>query len=103
MEKYQWKWAPYGDLSKQVATPFNLHLELQNTDQFLVERVRAKLKNQSYTHILLVGKTFILNRVLMLSIWYFIVVWAGSKKVTWKVNLALRNYLWCGFENTAKT
>lgn len=43
VEKIQWKWVASGDLSKIFGTPFGLHLELQNIDQFLVDMVKAKL------------------------------------------------------------
>jgi len=45
------------------------------------DKVKAKLKYSNSTNLSLVGKTFIVNRALMSSLWYFIVVWVGSKKV----------------------
>lgn len=36
LEKFQLKWATNGDLSKLFGNPFDLHLQLQNVDQFLV-------------------------------------------------------------------
>lgn len=44
VEKFQWKWAANGYLSKLLGTPFGLYLELQNVDQFLVNKVKGKLK-----------------------------------------------------------
>jgi hypothetical protein len=44
VEKYQWKWDATGDLSKLLGTPFGLQLELQDVDQFMVNRVKGKLK-----------------------------------------------------------
>lgn len=51
----------------------------------------------------LVGRTLIVNQVLMSSLWCFITVWAGSKKIIWKIKALLRNYLWSGSENIATT
>lgn len=44
VQNHQWKWATTGDLSKLLGTFFSLHLGLQNVDQFLVDKVNAKLK-----------------------------------------------------------
>jgi hypothetical protein len=38
----------------------------------------------------------------MSSLWYFIAVWAGSKKVLGRIKILLRNYFWSGSENTAR-
>lgn len=47
----------------------------------------------------LVERSLIVNLVLMSSMWYFIVVWVGSKKVMRQIK-ACCNYLWSGFEHT---
>ena len=44
VEQYQWKWATSGDLSKLFGTPFGLQLELQDVDQFLIDKVKTKLE-----------------------------------------------------------
>lgn len=38
----------------------------------------------------------------MSSLWYFIAVWVGSKKVLGKFEALLRNYLWSIYENTIR-
>lgn len=76
VEKYQWKWIHVGDLSKLLDTMFGLHLELENVHQFLVNMVKAKLKYWNTTYLSFVGRTFIVNQVLMFIVWYFVVVWA---------------------------
>lgn len=80
MQKYQWKWAVTEDLSKLLGTLFDLHMRLWNVDQFLVGVVKAKLNSWSSTHLSLVGITYIMNNMLMSSLWYFIVIWIGLKK-----------------------
>lgn len=55
--------------------------------------------------LLLVGRTLIVNQTLMSSLWCFIAVWIGSKKILSleKIKVLLCNYLWFGSENTAIT
>lgn len=66
-------------MSTLIGTPFGLHLELQNVDKFLVNRVKDELKYWSSIHLLLVLRTFIVNHVMMSYLWYFIAVWIRSK------------------------
>jgi hypothetical protein len=68
VEKYQWKWATIGDLSKLLGTPFGLKMELQDVDQFLVNRVKGKLKYWTFMNLSLAGRTLIVNQVLMSSL-----------------------------------
>jgi hypothetical protein len=42
-------------------TLFGLHLELQNVDQFLINMVKVKLRYWSSIHLLLVGRTLMVN------------------------------------------
>jgi hypothetical protein len=77
-------------------------MELQDVDQFLVNRVKGKLKYWTSTNLSLVGRTLIVNQVLMSSLWYFIAVWVGSKKLLGRIKALLCNYLWSGSENTAR-
>ena len=65
---------------KLFGTPFGQHLELQNVDHFLINRVKAKLRYWSSTQLSLPSRTLIVNQALMSSVWYFIGVWVGSKK-----------------------
>jgi hypothetical protein len=66
--KYQWKWTAYGDLSKLLSTPFGLKMELQDVDQFLMNRVKSNLKYWSSTNLSLAGCTLVVNHVLMSSL-----------------------------------
>lgn len=103
VQKYQRKWAATRDSSKLLGTPFGLHLELQNVYQIFIDRIKAKLKYWSSTHLSLRGRPFIVNHMLMSFLWYFITVWVGSKKVWGKVKAVFPNYLWCGSANTTHT
>lgn len=50
-------------------------------------------------NVSLVGQTLIVNQVLMSSLWYFIIVWARTKKHLGEIKALLCNYLWYGSEN----
>ena len=50
----------------------------------------------------LVGRTLIVNHVLMSSLWYFIIIWARSKRVLGKIKTLFRNYLWIGAKNATR-
>jgi hypothetical protein len=99
----QWKWAATSDLSKLMGTLFGLHMELHNVDQSLVDKVKAKLKCWSSTHLSLACRTFIVNRMLMSSLWCFTTVWVGLKRVLVNIKALLRSYLWCGTKNMTRT
>lgn len=49
----------------------------------------------------LAGRRLTVNQVLMSILWYFIGVWAGSRKVLKQIQSLLRNYLWSGKEHKA--
>ena len=99
----QWKWAATCDLSKLLGTLFDLHLELHDVDQPLVDKVKAKLKCWSSTQLSLASRTLIVNHVLMSSMWHFTTVWVGLKRVLVNNKALLRNCLWCGSKNMTCT
>ena len=99
VERYQWKWTANGYLFKLLGTPFGLKLKLDDVDQFIVGRIKAELEYRSSTHLSCVGITLIVNKVMMSSLWYFIVVWAGAKKVLREIKAMLCNYLWSWYES----
>lgn len=86
-----------------MGTLFGLHMELHNVDQSLVDKVKAKLKCWSSTHLSLACRTFIVNRMLMSSLWCFTTVWVGLKRVLVNIKALLRSYLWCGTKNMTRT
>lgn len=67
VRKHQWKWVIFSDLSKLLGTPFGLQLDLKNIDQFMLGQVKNKLKYWNYAHLLLSGRTLIVNQILMSS------------------------------------
>lgn len=73
-----------------------MNLELQDVDLFLVDRIKAKLKNWSSIDLSFVGIMLIMNHVLMSFLWYFILVGVGSRKVLEKIKALLRDNLWLG-------
>lgn len=77
-------------------------MELEDVDQFLVDKVKVKLKYWSSTHLPLARITLVVNKVLISSLWYFIKVWVGTKKILCKIKALLCNYLWYGVENAAR-
>ena len=68
-------------------TPFGPKLELQDVDQFWVDRIEAKLKYWSFTHMLFADIMLIVNKVLMSSLWYFIMVWLAQRKSRGRLKL----------------
>lgn len=76
-------------------------MELDN--QPLVNKVNAKLKYWSSTHLSLVCRTLIVNQVLISSFWHFSTVWAAVNGVSLKTKPTLWSYLWYGFKNMAHT
>lgn len=102
VEKYHWKWAANGNLSKLLGMPFGLDLELRHVDQIWRNRVKSKLKYWSSTTLLLAWQILIVNKVFMSSCWYFITVWASSKRILGKIKVLLCNYFSYGFDNTTK-
>lgn len=93
--------ATFGDLSRFLGTLSGLHLELQNVDWFLVDRLEAKPIFYSSTHLLLIGRTIIANHTLTLSLLIFHCGVVGSKKGSRKIE-ALCYHLWFGYEDMAR-
>ena len=76
-----------------------MHLEMEDVDQFLVDN----LKYWSSTYLSLIGRTLIVNKKLMSSMWYFIAIWVGLKRILGKIKALLCKYMWSGAENIART
>ena len=72
----------------------------QDGNHFVINMVKSKLSYWSYTQLSLVGRTLIVNEMLMFSLWHFIAIWVGSEKVLGNINALLRNYLCFNSENT---
>lgn len=56
-----WQWAEEKDFSKLLSTPFGLNLETENIDNFLVDRIKAKLAYKCTTKLSLTGRAMIVK------------------------------------------
>ena len=101
-QNYGWTWEPKGRISKLLGSPFGLSITTADIDQFLLGKLRKKLTYWTSTKLSLAGRRLIVNQVLMSTLWYFIGVWAGSRKVIKQSQALLRNYLWSGREHRAR-
>jgi hypothetical protein len=80
-----------------------MDLETKDMDEFFIKCLRKKLKYWFLIHLPLVSKTFIINLLLVFSLWFFINVWRGrSKKDVKKCNALLCNFLWGGGQLTLR-
>lgn len=89
-------------ITKLLGTPFRLSLSTNDSDQFLIDKVKSKLTYWSTTKFSLAARRLIVNQVLMSTLWYFIGVWASSRVVIKQIQALLRNYLWAGWEYRAR-
>jgi hypothetical protein len=62
------------DITKQLGIPFGLRLEVNDINAFLLNKVKKKLSFWCSTHLSLVGRTLIVNQILLSTLWYFICV-----------------------------
>jgi len=62
------------DITKQLGIPFGLGLEVNDINAFLLNKVKKKLLFWCSTHLPLVGRTLIVNQILLSTLWYFICV-----------------------------
>ena len=99
---FGWTWAAEGSITKLLRTPFGLSLSTTNSDQFLIDKVKSKLTYWSTTKLSLAAQRLIVNQVLMSTLWYFIAVWARSRKAIKQIQGLLCNYLWSGREHRAR-
>jgi hypothetical protein len=44
IEKFKWRWAPNGELSKMFNMPFGIGLDGKEVDTFFIEKIYTKLK-----------------------------------------------------------
>jgi len=49
-------------------------------------------------HLPLASKVLVINSILASFLWFFLSVWASSKKVIQRCKIILHNYLWVGKE-----
>ena len=92
-QNFDWTWIPEGNISKLLGSPFGLSVSTADIDHFLMEKIRKKLTYWTSTKLSVAGRRLIVNQVLLSTLWYFIGVWAGSRKVIKQIQTLLRNYL----------
>lgn len=51
----------------------------------------------------LTSRAIVVNQMLLYILWLFIYVWGGSSKALKEILNTLRNYLWFGTEQRART
>lgn len=99
---FSWTWVPEGNISKLLGTPFGLSISTVDVDQFLIAKIRKKITYWTSTKLSLAARRLIVNQILMSTLWYFLGVWAGSRKIIKQILALLRNYLWSGREYHAR-
>jgi hypothetical protein len=90
----KWRWREEGDVSKLLGTPFGIDVDTKNIGEFLVGRLRRKVRYWYMMHFPLVGKVLVINSIFASSFWFFFSVWASSKKAIQRWKIILHNYLW---------
>jgi hypothetical protein len=98
----RWQWAAPCSISKLLGTVFGVDLDTGNIDEFLMQKIRKKLCYWTTTHLSLSGRVTIINQVLLATLWYFITIWQGSKRVLGKITSLIRNFLWSNKEHKTR-
>jgi hypothetical protein len=68
LNHYQWKWAREKNITKLLGTSFGLGLEVKDIDAFLLNKIKKKMSFWCSTHLSLVGRTFLVNQILLSTI-----------------------------------
>jgi hypothetical protein len=63
-------------------------VDMKNIDEFLVGRLRKKMRYWYMMHFPLVGKVLVINSILASSLRFFLSVWASSKKAIQRCKLS---------------
>jgi hypothetical protein len=91
------------DISKLLGTPFGLSLSTQNVDDFLKERVTKSLCYWCTTKVNSIGRSVVVNKILVSSVLFFVAIWGGSKKGVTKIRSMIESYMWSGSKNRTRT
>jgi hypothetical protein len=102
-KKFKWRWAPNSQLSKMFSMPFGIGLDGKEVDTFLIEKICKLLNFLNTIHLLIVGWPIIVNFVLALTLWFFISILGGTKKLIRKCKYLLQNFLWVRGDQCTKT
>jgi hypothetical protein len=89
-------WADEEGVSKLLGAPFGISLSTANVDDFLLEKMSNKLTRWSATKINATGRSVVVNSILLLSMFYFMSIWGGTKQGIKRIKLAVMNYLAAG-------
>jgi hypothetical protein len=76
--------------------PFGIGLDGKEVDTFLIEKIHTKLKFKNTIYLLIVGWAIIVNFILASTLWFFISILGGTKKLIRKCKYLLQNFLWVG-------
>jgi hypothetical protein len=63
---HKWKWVQNQELLKPLDMSFDLYLETQDVDDFLIGKIKKKLTYWCSIHCLLGGRSIIVNQVYLL-------------------------------------
>lgn len=89
LNKYQWQWAPNGNISKLLSIPFEIHPNISDVGAFLLNSVKNKLAFWVKARLSLANRILVVNYVFLSTLWYFITIWIGSKGVLSKFRTLL--------------
>jgi hypothetical protein len=90
-------------LSKMFSMSFGIGLDGKEVDTFFIEKICTLLKFLNTIHLLIVGWPIIVNFVLASTLWFFISILGGTKKLIRKCKYPLQNFLWVGGDQRTKT
>jgi hypothetical protein len=94
------QWVVEQQVSKLLGIPFGIDLHTIDVDEFMLSKIHKKLIYWTTIHLSLAGRVLIVNFVLLSSLWYFIMIWAGSLAMIRKIRASLRDFLWSGSDHT---
>lgn len=97
------QWTNEGDVSKLFGTHLGYMLMSKRWIHFLSRNFLSKLKYWSLIHLQLASRAIIVNSILVSTLWFFINIWGGSKKVIKKCKSFCHNFLWARKEHRART
>jgi hypothetical protein len=72
IEKFKWRWAFNGELSKMFSISFRIGLDGKEVDPFFIEKIHTKLKFENIIHLSIVDWAIVVNFVLESTMWLFI-------------------------------
>lgn len=77
-------------LSKLFGASFNLDLDVNDVDEFVIEKLFKMLRFWNFFRMPLAK--MIINLILTSMLWFFITIWGGSKKTFKICKTLLKNF-----------